>query len=159
MNAVQKEIDGGEAGGEERPPPPVVVLGAEMKVGEEDGGLGTSDDENDEDEKEKAEHVVGLVGPDTIENEEELNEDATEGQNAAHDDSWDGTRIDGLVGNLSRDLVRPNGMLDRAFLESKVGADEGQRDGHADPQRQQTNLSNNEVGYLFSKRDSSDLAR
>ena len=124
----------------------MVVLGAEMKVGEEDGGLGTRDDENDKDEKEKAEHVVGLVGPNTIENEEELNEDAAEGQNAAHDDSWDGTRVDGLVGNLSRDLVRPNGMLDRAFLESKVGADEGQWDGYADPQRQQTNLSSDEGG-------------
>jgi len=136
VNAVHEEIDGGEAGSEERPPPPVIVLGAQMKVGEEDGSLGAGDDENDEDEKEESEHVVGLMRPNTIENEEKLDKDATEGENAAHDDSRHRARVDGLLGNLPRDLVRSYGMLNRAFLESEIGAHEGQRDGDADPQRQ-----------------------
>ena len=140
VNTVQEEINGGKTGGEEGPPPPMIILGAEMKVGEEDGCLGACDDENDKDEKEKAEHVVGLMGPDAVQDEKQLNEDASEGQDAAHDDARQRTRVDRLFGDLTRDLVCPHGMLDRAFLESEIGADEGQRNGHTEPQCQQSHL-------------------
>ena len=118
----------------------MVILGAKMKVGQEDGSLGTRDDEDDKDEEEKAEHVIGLMRPNAVENEEELNEDAAEGEDAAHDDSRERARVDGLVGDLARDLVCPHGMLDRALLEAEIRADEGQRHGHTEPQCQQPHL-------------------
>jgi len=137
VNAIEKEVDCGKAGGQEGSPPPMVILGAKMKVGQEDGSLGTRDDEDDKDEEEKAEHVIGLMRPNAVENEEELNEDAAEGEDAAHDDSRERARVDGLVGDLARDLVCPHGMLDRALLEAEIRADEGQRHGHTEPQCQQ----------------------
>lgn len=141
MDAVQEEIKGGKAGSEERPPPPVIVLGAEVEIGQEDGGLGAGHDQDDEDEEEKAEHVVGLMRPDAVQNEEKLDEDAAEGQDAAHHDAGQRPRVDRLFGDLTRNLIRPDGMFDRAFLKAEIGADEGQRHGDADPQRQQADLA------------------
>ena len=79
MNTVQEEINGGKSRGEKRPPPPVIVLGAKVIVGQQNRGLGARHDENDKDEKQKAEHVIGLMGPNAVQNEEELNEDAAKG--------------------------------------------------------------------------------
>ena len=47
MNGEEKEIKGSGSSGEERPPPPAVVLRAEMEVAEEDGCLGTDDDQHE----------------------------------------------------------------------------------------------------------------
>lgn len=52
-----------------------------------------------------------LARPQGIEDEEELNEDAAEGENSAHDDSGDGLRVDGLVGDLAGDLVGTDRVL------------------------------------------------
>lgn len=58
----------------------------------------------------------------------------TKRQNTAHNDSWEGLRVDRLVGNLSRDLISANWMFHGAFAESKVSSNEGQRDWNAEPQ-------------------------
>lgn len=79
MDGVDEEIDGGETAGEEWTPLPVVVLCTQVEIAEEDGGFGTRDDQNDEHQEQEAEHVVHLVGPDTVQNEEELNKDAAKG--------------------------------------------------------------------------------
>ena len=111
-----------------------------MEIGQENRRLGAGHDQDDEDEEEKAEHVIGLMGPDAVEDEKELNEDASERQDSAHDDSRKRTRVDGLFGDLTRNLVRSHGMFDSAFFEAEVSPDEGQRHRHADPQSQQADL-------------------
>lgn len=63
MNTVGKEVDGSEAGSEERPPPPMIVFGAEMEVGQEDGGFRAGDDQDQKHQWKEAKHVKDLVGP------------------------------------------------------------------------------------------------
>jgi hypothetical protein len=77
MNRVQEEVDGSEATGQERPPPPVVVLCTQMEIAKKDRRFRAGDNQNDEDKEEKSKHVVHLVRPDAVENEEQLDEDAT----------------------------------------------------------------------------------
>ncbi len=91
-----------------------------MEVAEQDGGLGAGDDEDDEDEEEEPVHVVDLRRPDGVEDEEELDEDAAEGQHAAHDDAGDGLRVHALVGDLARDLVRPHWVLQGPLPITKI---------------------------------------
>jgi len=94
MNAVNSEVESGEATGEEAPPPPVVILRAEVKVAEEDRGLRARDDEDHKHEEQESVHVVDLTGPDTVEDEEELDENTSEGEDTAHDDPRDGLSVD-----------------------------------------------------------------
>ena len=54
MNAVNSEVESGEAAGEEAPPPPVVILRAEVKVAEEDRGLRARDDEDHKHEEQES---------------------------------------------------------------------------------------------------------
>jgi len=137
MNAVDSKVEGGKAAGQEAPPPPVVVLRTEMKVAEQDRGLRTGDDENHEHEEQESIHVIDLTGPDTVEDEEELNENAAEGEDTAHDDAGDGLSVDGLVRDLSRNLIGPHWLLYGRLPESKVGSDKGQGDGDTEPESQE----------------------
>lgn len=50
--------------------------------------------------------------PDRVHDEEELNEDAAERQNAAHYDAGDRLRVDRLLRNLARDLVRAHWVFE-----------------------------------------------
>lgn len=43
--------------------------------------------------------------PDGVENEKELDEDASKRQNTAHNHGWNGAGVDALRGNLARNLV------------------------------------------------------
>ena len=84
MNAVQEQVKGCKTACQKAAPPPVVVLyepfktinkwksssshlltylGTQMKVAEQDSCFRTSDDQNDEDQKEESKHVIHLIGP------------------------------------------------------------------------------------------------
>ena len=78
-----------------------------------------------------------MTGPDTVEDEEELNENAAEGEDTAHDDAGDGLSVDGLVRDLSRNLIGPHWLLYGRLPESKVGSDKGQGDGDTEPESQE----------------------
>lgn len=82
-----------------------------MEVAEEDGGLRAGDHQDEEHQEQEAEHVVGLGGPDGVQDEEELDEDAAEGQDAAHDDARQRLRVYALLGDLPWDLVGADGVL------------------------------------------------
>lgn len=82
-----------------------------MEVAEEDGGLRAGDHQDEEHQEQEAEHVVGLGGPDGVQDEEELDEDAPEGQDAAHDDARQRLRVYALLGDLPWDLVGADGVL------------------------------------------------
>lgn len=141
VDAVDEEIDGGEARGDEASPPPVVVLGTEVEVAEENGGLRAGDDENEKHEEEKSEHVVRGAGPNGTHDEVELNEDAAEGQNASHYNTGDGLGVHGLLWDLTRNLVGPHRVLYGPFAESEERPDEGERHGDPDPQGDQSKES------------------
>lgn len=102
---VDEQIDRGESRRQERSPPPVVVLGTQVEIAQQDGRLRAGDDQNQEHQKQKAEHVVHLAGPERVQDEEQLDEDATERQDTAHDDAGDRLGVDRLVRDLARDLV------------------------------------------------------
>lgn len=55
--------------------------------------------------------VSYLAGPQGVEDEEELDEDAAEGEHSAHDDAGDGHSVHGLVWDLAGDLVGADRML------------------------------------------------
>lgn len=141
MNTINSKVESCKSTGQEAPPPPVVILSTQMKVTEKNGSLGASDDENHKDEKQKSVHVVDLTGPYAVENEEKLNEDASEGQNTSHDDTRDGLGVDGLVGNLSRDLVCPHWLLNCRFAETKVGSDKCEWNRDTEPESQESDQS------------------
>ena len=70
-----------------------------MEVAKQNGCLRARDDQNDENEKEESIHVIDVRWPNGVQYEEQLDEDATKGQNATHDDPGNGlfqkkTRID-----------------------------------------------------------------
>lgn len=83
-----------------------------MEVAKKNGRLGAGDDKNQKDEEEKSEHVVHLTGPDRVQNEEELNKDASEWQNTTHHNAWNGLRVNRLIGNLTWNLIRSYWMLE-----------------------------------------------
>ena len=80
---------------------PSVVLRVEQEVGADDGYADGDDSEDPEDEEHEPVNVVDLIGPERGENEVHLDEDRTEGEDAAeHDDRkrlhepfllWDGS--------------------------------------------------------------------
>ena len=82
-----------------------------MEVAEQDGGLGAGDAEDHEHKEEEAEHVVGLGGPDGVQDEEQLDENAAKGQHPAHHAAGQGLRVDALLGDLPGDFVRAHRVL------------------------------------------------
>lgn len=63
MDGEEEEIEGSGACGEEGPPPPAIVLRAEVKVAEEDGGLGTDHHQHKKRQHDEPKHVVHLTRP------------------------------------------------------------------------------------------------
>lgn len=57
--------------------------------------------------------MIGL--PDAVENEEELDENAAEGQDAAHDDAWNGFGKKGLLWDLPWNLVCSHWQFDHLW--------------------------------------------
>jgi len=86
VNAIDEKVEGRTASRQERPPPPMIVLSTKMEIAEQDGRLAYSDDKDCKDEHEKTEHVVEMVTPKTVQNEVQLDENASKRQNAAHED-------------------------------------------------------------------------
>lgn len=73
------------------------------------------------------------MGPDRVEDEKELDEDAPEWQDAAHEDTWNGFGVEDLFGHLSWDWVGSDWVLDWRLFVAHVGADEDQRGTDSKP--------------------------
>lgn len=101
----------------------MVVFGTQMEIAQQYGCLGACDDENPEDQEQKSKHVVHLAGPQRIQYEEQLNENASKWQHTAHNDARNGLRVNRLVWNLTWNLVCTNGMLQRLQKEKKNNSD------------------------------------
>lgn len=61
-----------------------------MEIAQQNCCLGAGYDQYEKHQEEESKHVVHLIGPQRAQNEEQLDEDAAEWQNAAHDDSGNG---------------------------------------------------------------------
>lgn len=58
-----------------------------MEVAEQNSCLRAGNEQDYEDQEEEAKHVIHLMRPNAVEDEEKLDKDAAEGQNATHDDA------------------------------------------------------------------------
>ncbi len=76
--------------------------------------------------------------PQAVQDEEELNEYAAEGQDATHDNAGQRAGVQVLGGYLTRDLVGAHRMLHNGLLEAQVGSEEHERCAHAQPQGEQS---------------------
>lgn len=101
----------------------MVVFGTQMEIAQQYGCLGACDDENPKDQEQKSKHVVHLAGPQRIQYEEQLNENASKWQHTAHNDARNGLRVNRLVWNLTWNLICTNGMLQRLQKERMKNSD------------------------------------
>ena len=101
MSGVDEKVEGGEARGHKTSPPPVVILCSKVEITQKNCGFGTSDDQNNGDKEKEAEHVVDLVGPERVEDEKQLDEDAAKWQDAAHDNAGNRSSVENLLRNVS----------------------------------------------------------
>ena len=91
---VQEAINCGETRRKKRLPPPTIVLGAKMTNGPQNCDQGTGHDEDDRDKEEKAEKVKDMMGPNVVQDDEELNVDAAKGRKGARDDANQRTLVE-----------------------------------------------------------------
>lgn len=82
-----------------------------MEIAQQNCRLRTCDDENEKNEEQKSKHVIHLAWPDRIQDEKQLNENATEWQDTAHDDAWDWLSVDRLLRNLTWNLICAHRMF------------------------------------------------
>jgi hypothetical protein len=122
MNRIDEKVKRSKATGQKRAPPPAIVLGAQVKVAEQNGGFRARDYQDQIDYWQKAKHVVELVRPDAVQDEEKLDENASERQNATHEYArqWSGVKM--LDGYLTWYLVGADWVLDWSSFKSQVGA-------------------------------------
>lgn len=117
-----------------RPPPPVVILGTELEVGKHDGDLRAGDEQDDKHKGQEAKQVVELMQPHGRENEEELNEYGTEGEDTSDEAGEDGVHVPRLLRDLARDLVGADWFLSCGLLVAKVAAYKDEGHGDAKPE-------------------------
>lgn len=100
-----------------------------MEVAEQDGCLRACDDQNDENKEDKSEHVVGLMSPamiklktcsymyskpilpNAVQDEEQLQENCTEGEDGSENDSWQWPSVEALIRHLARNLIGSHRIL------------------------------------------------
>lgn len=135
--AIGKQIQSAGTACQVGTPPPMIVLAAQLEIAENDGYLRTRYNQDHENEGQKPEYVIKLVEPHRCEDEEELNEYGTEGENAADKNCEDLVHVPGLLRDLTWDLVGPDWIFNSLFLETKVRAHEHKGDRYAEPKEDQ----------------------
>ena len=76
------------------------------------------------------------MGPDWVQNEEQLDEDAAERKDTTHDNSRNWFCVKDLLRNFSLDRVGADRMLDRSVFVAIESSQEGKRDGNTKPQKE-----------------------
>jgi len=115
----------------------VIVLAAELEITHHYCDFCARQDENDKDDRQKAENVVKLVKPNGGKDEEELDENSTKWQNASHKNGKEGLHVPNLVRNLSWNLIRSNFNFFCWFLKAKIASEEDERDRNSEPKSDQ----------------------
>ncbi|KUI56885.1 hypothetical protein VP1G_10850 [Cytospora mali] len=125
-------------------PPPVIVLVAELNVDGDDGGLGNGDDQDERDNGQEPKHIVvsGLVRPDRLEDEEQLDEDYCKGYEACKQDGSRSLDVPCLLRNLPRDQASLSRVLPSPASGVAIpGADVDERKLNEEPQKQEGDQS------------------
>lgn len=122
MSGINKKVEGSKTRSHETSPPPIVVFSCQMEVAKKDGSFRASDDQNNGNEKEEAKHVIDLVRPKRVEDEKQLNENATEWQYSAHNNAGNRSGVKDLFGNMSRNWICSNWMLNRPLFVSIISS-------------------------------------
>ena len=76
------------------------------------------------------------MGPDWVQNEEQLDEDAAERKDTTHDNSGNWFCVKDLLRDFSLDRVGADRMLDRSIFVAIESSQEGKWDGNTKPQKE-----------------------
>lgn len=127
IDAIDKHPNRTSPADEERMPPPIVVLRAKSDVDCDDGDFGYSENEDDGHDGEETEDVVitRFVLPQRLEDEQQLNEDYSKGNETGEKDGGRRANIPCLLWNLARNggcfgRVFPGACVDVAVPGSNV---------------------------------------
>lgn len=99
-----------------------------MEVAEQDGGFRARDHQYEEHDEQEPEHVIYLVGPDTVEYKVELDKDASDGENATHQDPGEALGVERLGRDVPRNLISLGRVLERWLPESEESSNKRQWD-------------------------------
>jgi len=102
----------------------MIILTTQLEVAHDDGDFGTGQDQDDEDDEQESKDVIELVTPNGRQDEEELDEYGTKGQDTSHQNREQGAHVPHLFGDLTWDLIRANGVFRDGFLVSEVASKE-----------------------------------
>lgn len=138
MRSLRRQtIKSRSTGNDKRPPPPSIVLSTQREVGGDDGDLGCRDGQDDGDDEEESEEVVELILPDSVEDEEQLDEHGSKRKDSGDQRAGNESQVPRLFWDLPGDLVGAYRVRVRLFAVSEVEAEEDQRHVDAEPHDQQ----------------------
>ena len=98
----------------------MIILRTKMEIAEQYCRLGASDHQNEEHEEQESKHVVHLAGPQRVQDEKQLDEDASKRQHSSHNDAGNGLRVNRLIGDLAGNLVGANWMFQGLKIKMKL---------------------------------------
>jgi len=127
-DGIKEHIECTGSRGQECSPPPMIVLATKLEVAHDDGDLGASQDQNDEDNGQKSKNVVELMQPNGGQDEEQFDEDGSEGKDSSHQDREQRSHIPDLLWDLARNLVGSDLDFFGWLLESEIASKEHQWD-------------------------------
>lgn len=133
VSGIDKEVNSSEPGCQIASPPPSVVFSSEVEVTEKNSSLRARDDKDNCYQEQEAKHVVDLMGPNWVQNKEQLDEDATEREDTTHDNARNWFSVEDLLWNLSLDRVSANRMLNGSLFVAIESSEEGKRNGNTKP--------------------------
>ena len=79
---------------------------------------------------------TNLMRPNRVQNEEQLNEDATERENTTHDNARNWFCVKDLLRNLPLDWISADGMLNRTLFVAVESSKEGKRNRNTEPEKE-----------------------
>ena len=112
----------------------MIIFRTELEVAEQQSNLGCRDQQDRKHNQQETEHVVVPARPDAAQDEEQLHEASSKGENPANEDCEPDIHEPRLIRDLPRDVGGVDRELNGVLLVAKVGAKEHERDGDAEPQ-------------------------
>ena len=127
INSIQPNVSSTSTRANETSPVPVIILTTKLEVSQDDCDFSTSNNEDEEDEKKETKNVVVSIQPNSGEDEEELKEDSTKGEDTSKRNSDDILHVKRKFVGVARNSCRLNGDGDGIRTISKNSTDEDER--------------------------------
>ena len=90
--------------------------------------------------------------PNRVQNKEQLNKDATEWENTAHDNARNWFCVEDLLWNLPLDRISADGMLNRTLFVAVESSEEGKRNRNTEPKEENNDKRSKWNSYKKSVR-------